>query len=246
MEFVPPHAFAEAPTAALDAVGAAVAPAGGARARMRERFMRGGEAASSDEELLELLLHRALPSGNVAALARRLLRRFGDLGQVMAAAPERLSEVAGAGPAVVEQLKILEALGHRMARSRIVGRPLLSSWDALIDYLRTAMAHQATERFRVLHLDRRNHLLADEEVARGTVDQVPVYPREIVKRALALDASALILVHNHPSGDPTPSEADVTMTRAVRAAAEALGIALHDHVVVGAQGHVSFRAEGLL
>lgn len=251
-------AFAEAPLPDLFSYGAAVpcaapggvrrprAPRQTQRARMRRRFMAAGPAALPDDELLELLLHRALPRGDVAPVARRLLRRFGDLGAVMAAAPERLAEVAGIGPAAVEQIKILEALAHRMARARVIGRPLLSSWTALVDYLRTALAHQATERFRVLYLDRRNVLVADEELGRGTVDHVPVYPREVVKRALALDACALILVHNHPSGDPTPSPADVAMTLAVRAAAEALGITLHDHVVVGRAGHVSFRAEGLL
>lgn len=216
------------------------------RVRLRRRFMEGGAAAMPDAELLELLLFRALPRGDVAPLARRLLHRFGDLPHVMAATPERLAEVAGMGRAVAEQVKFLEALAHRMARGRIMDRPLLSSWDALLDYLRTAMAHQPTERLRVLYLDRRNALLADEEQGIGTVDHVPVYPREIVKRALALDASALILAHNHPSGDPTPSESDVAMTRAVQGAAETLGIVLHDHIVVGKGREVSFRAEGLL
>ena len=216
------------------------------RARLRARFARGGATAMPDEELLELLLYRALPRGDVRALALRLLAAFGDLPRIMAAPPERLREVSGVGPAVAEQLKMMEALGHRMARARIIDRPVLSSWDALLDYLATALAHQTTERFRVLHLDRRNVLIADEEVARGTVDHVPVYPREVVKRALALDASALILVHNHPSGDPTPSEADIAMTLAVRDAAEVLGLVLHDHLIVGKGEHLSFRSEGLL
>ncbi|MCK0168676.1 DNA repair protein RadC [Jannaschia sp. S6380] len=216
------------------------------RARLRRRFMDGGAAAMPDGELLELVLCRALPRGDVKPLARRLLATFGDVNHVMAATPDRLAGVPGVGPAVIEQIKIMEALGHRMARARVLGRPVLSSWDALLAYLRTALAHQSVERFRILFLDRRNTLIADEELARGTVDHVPVYPREVVKRALALDASAMILVHNHPSGDPTPSEADVTMTRAIRDAAGMLGIVLHDHLVVGKGREVSFRAEGLL
>lgn len=216
------------------------------RVRLRRRFMDGGATAMPDAELLELLLFRALPRGDVAPLARRLLDRFGDLAHVMAAAPERLAEVEGAGRAVAEQVKVLEAVAHRMARARVIARPLLSSWSALLDYLRTAMAHQPTERLRVLYLDRRNVLVADEEQGRGTVDHVPVYPREIVKRALALDASALILAHNHPSGDPTPSTSDISMTAAVRDAAATLDILLHDHVIIGKGREVSFRTEGLL
>ena len=208
--------------------------------------MEGGAAAMPDYELLELLLFRALPRGDVKPLAKRLLRVFGDLNRVMAAPPERLLEVEGAGQAVVEQLKILEALGHRMARAKVINRPVLSGWTVLMEYLRTALSHQETERFRILYLDRRNVLIADEEAAEGTVDHVPVYPREVMRRALALNASALILVHNHPSGDPTPSEADVAMTLTIRDAAATLGIVLHDHIVVGKSAEVSFRSEGLL
>ena len=218
----------------------------GHRARLRRRFMEGGADAMPDYELLELVVCRAIPRGDVKAVAKRLLRTFGDLNRVIAAPPARLSEVAGVGPAVVEQLKIAEAVGRRMARARVMRRPVLSSWDALLDYLRTAMAHQGVEAFRVLYLDRKNVLVADEEAVRGTVDYVPVYPREIVRRALELDASALILVHNHPSGDPTPSPQDVDMTHAVRAAVEVLGLVLHDHLIVGKGREVSFRAEGLL
>ncbi|WP_179378091.1 RadC family protein [Jannaschia marina] len=216
------------------------------RARLRERFMQGGAAAMPDYELLELLLFRALPRRDVKPLAKELLQVFGDLSQVMAAPAERLTEVNGAGPAVVEQIKMLEALAHRMARARVIDRPVLSSWDVLLTYLRTALSHQGTERFRVLYLDRRNVLIEDEELAEGTVDHVPVYPREVVKRALALNASALILVHNHPSGDPTPSEADIAMTRRIAEAAGVLGIVLHDHIVIGKGAEVSFRSEGLL
>ncbi|CTQ32596.1 DNA repair protein RadC [Jannaschia rubra] len=250
------HAFHEAPMADLFAAAVAVPsfvtavdepdPRLNHRSRLRARFMQGGAEAMPDYELLELLLFRALPRGDVKPLAKRLLRTFGDLNSVMAAPPDRLAEVPGAGQAVVEQLKIMEALGHRMARARVIKRPVLSSWSQLLEYLRTAMAHQGVERFRVLYLDRKNVLIADEELAEGTVDHVPVYPREVVKRALALNASALILVHNHPSGDPTPSEADVTMTHAIRDAAQILGIVLHDHLIIGKAAEVSFRSEGLL
>jgi DNA repair protein RadC len=195
---------------------------------------------------MELILCRALPRGDVKPLAKRLLRKFGDLNHVMAAPPARLAEVKGVGRAVVEQLKIIEAIGHRMARAKVMQKPVLSSWEALLAYLQTALAHQGTECFRVLYLDRKNVLIADEEAARGTVDHVPVYPREIMKRALELDASALILVHNHPSGDPTPSEADIAMTYAIRDAATVLGLVVHDHLVIGKAREISFRAEGLL
>lgn len=256
-----PDGFDEAPLQDLFAGGTAMpvlkpvaVPAGDAepdhrlahRVRLRQRFMQGGAAAMPDYELLELILFRALPRGDVKPLAKRLLRTFGDLNRVMAAPADRLAEVKGAGQAVVEQLKIMEATGHRMARAKVIQRPVLSSWDTLLAYLRTALSHQDTERFRVLYLDRKNVLIADEELAEGTVDHVPVYPREVVKRALALNASALILVHNHPSGDPTPSEADVSMTYAIRDAAQVLGIALHDHLIIGKATEVSFRAEGLL
>lgn len=216
------------------------------RRRLRERFMAGGAAAMPDYELLELVLFRAIPRQDVKPLARRLLDAFGDFNRVLSAPAERLREVEGAGEAVVQELKIVEAAAHRLARARVLQRPVVSSWDALLDYCRTAMAHRQTEQFRVLYLDRKNVLIADEEQGRGTVDHVPVYPREVVKRALELNASALILVHNHPSGDPTPSEADIAMTRQVAAAAEVLGLALHDHIVVGKAAELSFRSAGYL
>jgi len=159
---------------------------------------------------------------------------------------KRLAEVDGIGEAVVQELKIIEAVAHRMARARVMHRAVLSSWDALLDYCHTAMAHRETEQFRVLYLDRKNVLIADEEQARGTVDHVPVYPREVVKRALEVNASALILVHNHPSGDPTPSESDIAMTAKVQEAAQALGIVLHDHLIIGKSRELSFRAQGYL
>ncbi|WBU57226.1 RadC family protein [Paracoccus sediminicola] len=216
------------------------------RARLRERFMAGGAEAMPDYELLELVLFRAIPRQDAKPLARRLIETFGDFARVLAAPPARLSAVTGAGPAVVTELKIVAAAAQRMARGRVLQRPVLSSWDALLDYCHTALSHAGTEEFRVLFLDRKNVLIADEAQGRGTVDHVPVYPREILRRALELGASALILVHNHPSGDPTPSEADIEMTHRILTGAEVMGIAIHDHLVIGAGREVSFRREGLL
>ena len=216
------------------------------RQRLRDRFLSGGAAALPDYEMLELVLFRAIPRRDVKPLARALLDHFGDFNAVLSATPDQLASLSGVGAAVVCELKVVEAAAHRLSQTRIRQRQVLSSWDALLDYCRTTMAHRATEQFRVFYLDRKNTLIADEQQAEGTVDHVPVYPREIMKRALLLNASALILVHNHPSGDPTPSEADITMTRQVVDAAGALGITLHDHVIIGKSHDLSFRAEGLL
>lgn len=216
------------------------------RTRLRDRFRQGGADAVPDYELLEMILYRALPRGDTKPLARQLLIAFGDLNHVLAAPEARLREVPGVGDRVIFELKLSEAVAHRMARAKILKKPVLSSWDALLAYCQTAMAHQNVEQFRILFLDRKNVLIADERQAEGTVDHVPVYPREVVKRALELNASALILVHNHPSGDPTPSSADIDMTEAIRAAADVLGIVLHDHLVIGKAQELSFRAQGLL
>ena len=179
------------------------------RQRLRARFLSGGADAMPDYELLELVLFRAIPRRDVKPLTRELLNKFNDFIGVITAAPERLLEVKGVGEAVICELKIVAATAQRLARSRILQRPVVSSWEALIDYCHTSMLHRDTEQFRILFLDRKNTLIADEEQASGTVDHVPVYPREVVKRALQLNASALILVHNHPSGDPTPSPEDI-------------------------------------
>ena len=250
--FAAPAAPAPAP-AEDEAAGAPLAPAARLpsyiadhRARLRARFAEGGAAAMPDYELLELVLFRAIPRQDVKPLARALIDAFGDFNRVLTADPARLLAVKGVGEAVVLELKIVAAAAARMARARIINRPAITSWDALLDYCHTAMAHRETEQFRVLYLDRKNILIADEEQGRGTVDHVPVYPREVVKRALELNASALILVHNHPSGDPTPSQADIAMTQAVRDAAEVLGLALHDHLIVGKGREISFRSEGYL
>ena len=216
------------------------------RARLRQRFTEGGADAVPDYELLEMILYRALPRGDTKPLAKALIKHFGDLNHVMAAPAARLKDVKGVGEKVIFELKLTEAIGHRMARARVLKKPLLSSWDALLAYCQSAMAHRDVEQFRILFLDRKNVLIADETQQTGTVDHVPVYPREVVKRALELNASALILVHNHPSGDPTPSSADIEMTQAIKEAAEILGITLHDHLVIGKAQEVSFRAAGLL
>lgn len=216
------------------------------RARLRARFLDGGATAMPDYELLELVLFRAIPRQDVKPLARLLLDTFGDFNRVISASPARLTLVKGVGPAVVLELKLVEAAAQRMMRARVIQKPVLSSWDTLLDYCHTTMAHRETEQFRVLFLDRKNVLIADEEQAKGTVDHVPVYPREIVKRALELNASALILVHNHPSGDPTPSDADISMTAQVQDACQALGLVLHDHLIIGKERELSFRAHRYL
>ncbi len=199
-----------------------------------------------DYELLELVLFRAIPRRDVKPLARTLLDHFGDFNRVITAPEVRLRDVAGVGDAVIVELKILEAAAHRLARAKIMRQHIISSWDALIDYCHTTMAHRETEQFRVLYLDRKNVIIADEEQGKGTVDHVPVYPREVAKRALELNASALILVHNHPSGDPTPSQADIDMTQQILSACHALGLVLHDHLIIGKSKELSFRTEGLL
>ncbi|EEW24979.1 RadC family protein [Rhodobacter ferrooxidans] len=216
------------------------------RKRLRSRFIEGGATAMPDYELLELLLFRAIPRQDVKPLARALLDTFGDFNRVISAPMARLLAVNGVGQAVVQELKIVEAAAQRLMRARVLHRPVLSSWDALLDYCRTAMAHLDLEQFRILFLDRKNVLIADEAQAKGTVDHVPVYPREVVKRALELNASALILVHNHPSGDPTPSEADISVTMQIQDAAATLGITLYDHLIIGKDRELSFRAQGYL
>ncbi|MEM1140427.1 MAG: DNA repair protein RadC [Pseudomonadota bacterium] len=218
----------------------------GHRDRLRARFTKSGESALADYELLELLLFRAIPRRDVKPLAKALLEQFGSFSAVLSASPERLTEVPGIGETVALDLKIVQAAGLRLLQDEVLDRPALSSWRQLVEYCRASMMHQPTEQFRILFLDRKNVLIADEVQQTGTVDHTPVYPREVVKRALELSASALILVHNHPSGDPTPSEADITMTGQIVTAAEALGVIVHDHVIVGRQGHVSFKALGLL
>lgn len=247
-------AFAEAPTLFdTDEAPAQPLPSGRLpsyikdhRRRLRERFMAGGSSAMPDYELLELVLFRSIPRQDVKPLARRLMDAFGDFNRVLTAPEERLRQIKGVGDTVITDLKILEACAHRMARARVMQRHVISGWDALVDYCHTTMAHRETEQFRVFYLDRKNVLIADEEQAKGTVDHVPVYPREVAKRALELNASALILVHNHPSGDPTPSQSDIDMTNRIQDACTALGLTLHDHLIIGKSTELSFRAQGYL
>ena len=210
------------------------------------RFLKSGADSLPDYELLELTLFAAVPRRDTKPLAKALLARFGSFAEVIAAPRARLLEVEGVGETVANHLKIVEAAAQRLARGKMLGRTALSSWTALLDYCMAAMARSQTEEFRVLFLDRKNVLVADEVQSRGTVDHAPVYPREIVRRALEHGASAIILVHNHPSGDPTPSRADIDMTREIAAAAKALKIVVHDHLVIGRGGHASFKSLGLL
>ena len=216
------------------------------RKRLRERFLQGGANAMPDYELLELVLFRAIPRQDVKPLAKRLLAVFGDFNHVISAPQPRLREVSGVGQAVVQELKIIEAAAQRLGRAKVINRNIISSWAALMDYCKTAMAHRDIEQFRILFLDRKKTLIADEEQQRGTVDHVPVYPREVAKRALELNASAVILVHNHPSGDPAPSQADIQMTAKVEQALGAVGVSVHDHIIIGKAEDASFRSLGLL
>ena len=218
----------------------------GHRERLRERFREAGTDALSDYELLELLLFRAQPRGDMKPIAKALLDKFGSFAEVISAPQNRLAEVEGVGEASITELKIVQAAASRLLRGEVKKRPILSSWSAVLDYCRTAMAFDEKEQFRVLFLDKRNQLIADELQQVGTVDHTPVYPREVVKRALELSATAIILVHNHPSGDPTPSRADIQMTQAIVEVAKPLGIAVHDHMIVGKEGHARFKGLRLI
>ncbi len=216
------------------------------RKRLRARFLGGGEGALADYELLELILFAANARHDMKPLAKRLLTKFGSFAEVIAAPRERLAELSGVGESVIAQLKIVEAAAHRFARGQVKGRDVLSSWSGVLDYCRTAMAFGEREELRILFLDKRNRLIEEERQQVGTVDHTPVYPREVVRRALELSATAIILVHNHPSGDPTPSRADIEMTQAIIAVARPLGIAVHDHIIVGKDGHASLKALRLI
>jgi DNA repair protein RadC len=218
----------------------------GHRDRLRARFMEVGGDGLPDYELLELVLFRSIPRRDVKPLAKELIKRFGTFAEVLAASSSRLMEVKGVSDSVVTDLKILEASARRLAKGEVAKRPVLSSWTSVLDYCRTAMAFMDKEQFRLLFLDKRNALIADEVQQSGTVDHTPVYPREVVKRALELSASALILVHNHPSGDPAPSSADIKMTREIMDAAKPLGITVHDHIIVGREGHASLKGLRLI
>ena len=218
----------------------------GHRERLRERFREAGPEALPDYELLEMVLFRAIKRGDTKPLAKSLIAKFGSFAEVISATPERLMEVDGVGEATTTELKLVRAAALRLMKGQIINRPLLSSWSTILEYCRAAMAFQDKEQFRILFLDKKNQLIADEVQQEGTVDHTPVYTREVMKRALELSASAIILAHNHPSGDPTPSFADIDMTRKIIEAGQKLGITVHDHVIIGRQGHTSFRASKLI
>jgi len=218
----------------------------GHRSRLRQRFQEGGADAMPDYEILELMLFRSHKQADTKPIAHALLKEFGTIGGVLAAPISRLITVPDVGTATALDLKIIEAAGHRMMRTKVLNKPVLSSWDALLDYCHAVMSNRDTEHFRVLFLDRKNTLIADEILGQGTVDHVPVYPREVARRAIELSASALILLHNHPSGDPTPSQPDILMTAKIQTLCDAMDIALHDHLIIGKGREVSFRSEGLL
>ena len=218
----------------------------GHRDRLRAHLTEVGGDPLPDYELLELILFRSIPRRDVKPIAKDILKRFGSFAEALAAPPQRLMEVDGVGESVATDLKIVAAAARRLTRGAVAKRPVLSSWNAVLDHCRTAMAFADREQFRLLFLDKRNALIADEVQQSGTVDHTPVYPREVVKRALELSASAVILVHNHPSGDPTPSAADIAMTREIIDVAKPLGIAVHDHIIVGRDGHASLKGLRLI
>src|ERR1700744_400731 len=218
----------------------------GHRERLRKRFLEAGDEALADYELLELILFRAIPRRDVKPLAKTLLARFGSFGEVIAADSARLAEIEGVSAGIISEFKVVEAAAQRFAKGAVKKRLPLGSWSEVIDYCRTSMAFEGRESFRVLFLDKKNGLIADEVQGSGTVDHTPVYPREVMRRALELSATANVLVHNPPSGDPTPSTQDVKMTQDIIAIAKSLGVAVHDHLIVGRDGHASLRGMRLI
>jgi DNA repair protein RadC len=230
--------MAEDPVAAADTQGH--------RARLRGRLLDAGGEALLDHELLEYLLMLAMPRIDTKPIAKALLREFGGIGGVLAADPLALTRVPKMGEAGAAAVKVAQALGLRLLQAEVAARPVLANWQALLDYLRADMAHHAVERFRVLHLNTRNMLIRDELMSEGTIDQTAVYVRDVIRRALELGSAALILVHNHPSGDPSPSRADIEVTRAIADVGRSLNISVHDHIIMGSSGHASLRAKGLI
>ncbi len=218
----------------------------GHRDRLRARFAKGGMDALADYELLELYLFRSIPRRDVKPLAKELIAKFGSFAEVCAAPIHRLVEVKGISENTALDLHVIKAAAVKLGQESLLGRPILSSWSALLDYCRTAMQFEPREQFRVLFLDRKNRLIADEVLGHGTIDRAPVYPREIIKRALALESTAIILAHNHPSGDPTPSQSDIDMTKQIVAAAKAISVTVHDHLIIGRENVVSFKTLGLM
>ncbi len=218
----------------------------GHRDRLFKRFRDGGSGALADYEFLEMYLFGVIPRRDTKPIAKKLISTFGSLTEAVSAPRHRLMEVEGVGERVADHLKMIQVAAEKFAQGAVVGRTVLSSWSAVIDYCRTSMAYAEKEEFRILFLDRKNALIKDEVQQKGTVDHTPVYPREVVKRSLELSASGVILVHNHPSGDPTPSRADVDMTKRIIEAADKLGITVHDHIIVGREGHASLRGLQLI
>jgi DNA repair protein RadC len=218
----------------------------GHRARVRQRLIEGGGDALLDHELIEYLLGLAIPRRDTKPIAKRLLKEFGGIGGLLSADAEAIQRNGGVGEGAAAALKIVQATALRFLREAVREAPVLSSWQALLDYLRADMAFMATERVRILHLNTRNMLIRDEVMAEGSIDQAAVSVREVIRRAIDLGSAAIILVHNHPSGDPSPSRADIALTRTIIDAGKPLGIAVHDHIIIGMNGHVSFRAQGLI
>lgn len=224
----------------------ALHPGAGHRDRLRARFARAGPGALEDYELLELFLFRTIPRRDTKPVAKALLARFGDLGQVLGAEPHQLMEIKGVGASVALDLKVIAAAARHLVRTGLNGREVLSSWQSVIDYCTAAMAHEKREQLRLLFLDKKNKLIVDEVQQTGTVDHTPVYVREVMERALQVGATAIVVVHNHPSGDPSPSRADIEMTKELVSAGERLGIVIHDHIVIGRDGHNSLRGLGYI
>lgn len=218
----------------------------GHRDRLRQRFLRGGRDAVQEYELLELLLYRAIPRRDVKPLAKNLIKHFGSLSATLGAPKQRLQQIPGLSERIICELKIVEACALTLGQSKISGQPILSSWHDVITYCRAKVAEKTREEFHVIFLDKKNKIITDEKMTHGTVDHTPVYPREIIKRALELEASALILFHNHPSGDPAPSRADIEMTRKINDLAHSLSIRLHDNLIIGRAGDISFKNLGLI
>jgi DNA repair protein RadC len=218
----------------------------GHRQRLRARFIEAGDEALADYELLELVLFRSIPRRDVKPLAKALIKKFGSFAEVITARPDRLRETSELGEGAISDFKVVEAAARRLARESVQKRPVMASFKDVIDYCRSAMAYSDREEFRVLFLDKRNAILADEVMSKGTVDHTPVYPREIVRRALELGSTALILAHNHPSGDPTPSTADIRMTEEIVSVSSMMGIVVHDHLIIGKHGHASFKGLRLI
>lgn len=233
-------------SAMADGGTARVDDAAGHRARLRARLLGNGGESFQDYELIEYYLFSVIPRRDTKKIAKDLLREFGTIGGVLSADPTALARVDGMGETSAAALKIAHAVAIRLLKSEVATRPVLSNWQALLDYLRADMAHRATECVRVLHLDSRNRLILDDKMSEGTIDQAVLHPREVIKRALELSSASIILVHNHPSGDPQPSRADIDLTRTIVSAGKALGIAVHDHLIIGTDGHASLRALGLM